>query len=929
MTNSTDVTNENTLYELLPEVFRQQDIAQGYPLLALTKVFDHIRVQLAAGISELEQDWFIETCPLDYVPLLGGLLGVEIAKPVRPEQRALVADTLGFRRRKGIAAALPKLVRGSSGWYSLYSPGVETPWQAWPLGDATPVPEPAGLLRIWRLPAFAVVGATPASTVGTNFYSFNPLGMNQPLFNLPSTPLDWVAVPPVTALPVPLATAMLATDLARYDEMWPDPSEGPPNSLLYGPARGLVIRSKADNEPWVALQPGKIRAMSLAGLPPVAPDYPVIQGGPIDLATISTGTCDLKITFGDATATLSADVPATPTMNGLVTLLQNAIENATIVAGKRVNQAAVKALKVGAVGATLVIVPGQSASEPLAIGPASSGGANPLQLAGAARLGIAAATLPLTPPLIGMLTEAPTDSVMTFTAPSAAVLNVPLPIALDQPTAAAVAQAFAAALQTCFVCDASDQVVIVPPPAPRGSSVPATPPAPALGLVAVAAIDPERGLFSWPTAWGPAGTLSVDYGMAMPGPIGGIGLRPSPSAPARALALNDGGNPAWLEQQLGAWRQSTAACTVQTLEGSATRTIASQQLAPLAGQSLWIVGAAGSQPCVVIDSPGALSLLGPAPPSDPLSRAIPGTIGISGVTLAGSIALLGGDIDLTLLDTTLYPGEASPALTAIAQQPLTGTATLTLNRCILGPADLTSASGQIEIADSILVALPVPDPAAAVLNLPATISAKFLRLTLIGGSEVAGTLKATDSLFDGLLAVSGKVNLTNCYVRDLQYPATGNRHASEVGTATPASVTRCGTCGKVLRIRLIKVLLRQIAFPNGTDFCSCTDASEGETRSCATCQDPACAENCPLRARGQSWEPMQEAPQFVEPNAYPLPNLARLSEKNSRQILSGASNHDVLGAYNLSVPTTRLNQFEAALREALLVGVQLDQRFES
>ena len=40
--------------------------------------------------------------------------------------------------------------------------------------------------------------------------------MDQPLFNVPNTPLDWVAAAPVTALPVPLTTAMLAADLARY-----------------------------------------------------------------------------------------------------------------------------------------------------------------------------------------------------------------------------------------------------------------------------------------------------------------------------------------------------------------------------------------------------------------------------------------------------------------------------------------------------------------------------------------------------------------------------------------------------------------------------------------------------------------------------------------------------------------------------------------
>jgi hypothetical protein len=934
MTTATDTSDENEIYELLPAVFRQQDIAQGYPLLALTKVFDQIRAQLAAGIAELEQDWFIQTCPLDYVPLIGGLLGVEIAKPVRPEHRALVADTLGFRRRKGIAAALPKHLRDSSGWYSLYSPGAATPWPAWPLADAIgPVTESAGLLRVWRLPAFAMVGATPAAAATANYYHFNPLGMDQPLFNLPNTPLDWVAAPPVTALPTPITAAMLAADLVRYDEMWPQSSEVPPNSLLYGPARGLVIRTQDTKGLWTAVLPGQVRAMALAGYPPVAPDYPALEGGAIDLASVKAGICALTITLGDATAALTVDVPATPTMTDLVALLQNAIETAIIVPGKRVTAAAVKALEVGAVGTALVLVPGMAATEQLTIGPTSPGGADPLRLVGSARLGIAAATLKLTPALIGLLTGAPPSSVMTFTAPAGQVLSVPLPFALDPPTPTEAAKAFAAALPTCFVCDAGDQVVIVPPSTALGSPVPATPPAPALGLVAAVAIDPELGLFHWPTSWGAPGTLSVDYGLAMPGPIGGVGSRPLPPVPANAVVLKDGGDPDWLEQQLGAWSQSKAVATALTLQGSATRAIASQTLAPTAGQSLWIVGAAGSQPYVVIDSPGTLKLLGPAPPADRRSLAMPGTIVMSGVALAGSIALLGGDIDLSLLDMTLYPGAGALALTATAAHdappPQPGAATLALNCCILGPADLTLMSGRIEITGSVLCALPVPDPAVEVLTLPAAVSAKFVRLTLIGASAVGGKLDAADSLFDGLLACSGEVYFTNCYVRDLHYGPAGDPHAGDADTAAPASVTRCGTCGKVRRIRLVNSLLRQLAVARGSDFCSCEEPSDGETRNCTTCTDPACADRCPLRAPGQSWEIVQEPPRFVEPNAYPLPNLARLSEHNPKELLAGASNHDVLGAYNLSVPTARLNQFEAALSSALLLGTRLGRRFES
>jgi hypothetical protein len=94
--------------------------------------------------------------------------------------------------------------------------------------------------------------------------------------------------------------------------------------------------------------------------------------------------------------------------------------------------------------------------------------------------------------------------------------------------------------------------------------------------------------------------------------------------------------------------------------------------------------------------------------------------------------------------------------------------------------------------------------------------------------------------------------------------------------------------------------LRQLALGRG-DFCACTTPADGETRACNGCTDPDCAKTCPFRRPGQSWEIVLRPPRFVEPNAYPGPNFARLAEANPPKILSGASNHDVLGAYSLSV----------------------------
>ena len=83
-----------------------------------------------------------------------------------------------------------------------------------------------------------------------------------------------------------------------------------------------------------------------------------------------------------------------------------------------------------------------------------------------------------------------------------------------------------------------------------------------------------------------------------------------------------------------------------------------------------------------------------------------------------------------------------------------------------------------------------------------------------------------------------------------------------------------------------------------------------------------------LRDQDQAWDVVGKPPQFVEPNAYPFPSFARLSEANPPAILAGASNRDVLGSYNLALPTRRLNELNAALKAGLLRGTTIDPQFE-
>ena len=73
-------------------------------------------------IQQLYNNWFIETCDEWLVPYIGDLLGVKNFHPVSAEsgcsQRAFIANTIKYRRRKGTAIVLEELAYNITGWRS-------------------------------------------------------------------------------------------------------------------------------------------------------------------------------------------------------------------------------------------------------------------------------------------------------------------------------------------------------------------------------------------------------------------------------------------------------------------------------------------------------------------------------------------------------------------------------------------------------------------------------------------------------------------------------------------------------------------------------------------------------------------------------------------------------------------------------------------
>jgi hypothetical protein len=111
--------NAEYLYNLLPVIYRQLDIEQGEPLRALMDVIESEYCVLEADIGGLYDNWFIETCDDWVVPYIADLLGVRgtaVEKDLTSTLRSRVANTIAYRRRKGVVTILERAAQDVTGW---------------------------------------------------------------------------------------------------------------------------------------------------------------------------------------------------------------------------------------------------------------------------------------------------------------------------------------------------------------------------------------------------------------------------------------------------------------------------------------------------------------------------------------------------------------------------------------------------------------------------------------------------------------------------------------------------------------------------------------------------------------------------------------------------------------------------------------------
>jgi hypothetical protein len=947
----------NPLYDLLPSVFRQADQAEGQPLRALTDVLGIVDGELHRGIGALYDCWFIETCPLPFVAMIGALVGVTLPTPIRPEHRALVADALASRRRKGTAAALPIFLRATSDWYVLVLNDGQVPGAAWPLQDTdgTSIYQsddwgiaarngmpPAGLW-VWRLPVLGLEAATPAMTVLPNWQTWgrrfwlNRLGLPQQVWNVAGSTLP-LGPAPLPALPVAVTTQMLSRDLARYRRDWPVAGPGAPaDSVLYGPGRGLLLSAQRADGTWVDVSPRDIRPMALDDIDLPPPHYPVFLSGPIDLKDWPGYSYGLNVLLGDTEGHINF-LPEQPTMTSIANCLQVGFQSNTtqLVQGQFWDN--LTNTTVVPRSDRLVLIPGGAVAVPWFF----VSDTDYLGLTTPSQPVLALRTLPLSETLLGRLYTVPAGSLLNFTDAYGQVYTIPLPLPMDgfgPPALDATATALQKLLPTTIVLGiASDsattgQIVIIPslPDAgvPVATTAPANTPEMAalawdLGLVSAVVLDPEAGQFAWPVSVDAPIAIAASYGYAAVTSLGG-GPYPRQALQIGAAAIRypvtPGGSTS-LDAALAQWASAAPPEAVLALAGSASFFLDPPPPISLAGGQILLIQAGLQQGPVVI-------------PSQPLllscsSGEAAGTLMLDGLVLEGGLSLGDGQIALTLADTTLFPVSL---LVPTSGAELRGLELLA-ERCVLGPmAGNGLAAGSLQITDSLVSSLPVPLFEAPLLaGWAAEIATTVLRSTFFGGVTLLGPLKATDSLFVGVLESFGRLDLDHCYVTDLIINPPRGKPAEHPAADNPpdASVMRCTTCKGLTSVRLRRCHVQSLSLdPARLNWCTCNEPSESEPHPCDECTVEGCASSCPLKQAGQFWSPLRLLPNFYSDNVYPNADFGRLSSDNPPALLSGASDQGEIGVFNRAQTSARARQFADALGGALLFGTGAEILFQS
>lgn len=274
------------LYALMPSVYRLRDMELAEqtdgngPLRALLSVIAEQSVVLADNLEQLYNDFFIETCAEWAVPYIGELVGARNISPFPGAsftERAFVANTMGYRRRKGTAAVLEQLARDVTDWdanvieffqllattqymnhirldnVSLTDVGnpkslefINTPFDKLArTADVRCIEPRRGKYNIpnvgiflWRLGHYSITDA-PAYKVDDTRFLFDALGKDIQLYNNPKTEDEITHLAEPINVPMPLDRRIVDRYLDTY----------------YGPGKSFVVNVNGKDAPSMTASP--------------------------------------------------------------------------------------------------------------------------------------------------------------------------------------------------------------------------------------------------------------------------------------------------------------------------------------------------------------------------------------------------------------------------------------------------------------------------------------------------------------------------------------------------------------------------------------------------------------------------------------------------------------------------------------------------
>ncbi len=339
------------LLSRLPAYYRERDEALGGPLAALLAVMAEQGEVLLQDLQRLYDDAFIETCDEALVPYIGDLLGVRplhaIAGTAAAGQRALVANTLRLRRRKGTLPVLEEVALAATGWrasameffehlsttqhvnhvrlHSLRTPDLRQAAKLERIAHAFdssaasadvralssvnsrgggPRPNIANVgLFVWRMQAYPVQRATAAALAGEpGHYSFDPLGRDVPLVNRPRSDPEAGTLALPQDVPEALSRRALADELnARRQALadgvsptalWFTPPSFTPSPTLAAGEGASVLRVWLDG---VEVPPEDLVVCHLGAFPLVNPER--WRRPPANLVVARTGDPATTLNF--------------------------------------------------------------------------------------------------------------------------------------------------------------------------------------------------------------------------------------------------------------------------------------------------------------------------------------------------------------------------------------------------------------------------------------------------------------------------------------------------------------------------------------------------------------------------------------------------------------------------------------------------------